>query len=686
MKNRILLLLVPIILTFGLTLTLWQVFAQLEPQTQIMLAEEMGSESALLKQYGGFAYAVTKQGDYAYLTIGSRLEVLDVSDPTNPIYLSQTPIVSSTYFVNEMLISGTVGYLAADYQVQVFDLSDSVQPEVTAVFTIPSQYINDMVISGTLLFLGEVKNTGEFPGYGGLRILDISDPFNPTELSYFGEGRITEAIAHKDEYVYLSSCVYDTVSTCSRTFTVLNVSDPTSPQEISSAYAGNVTDMEVYGNYLYHVEVSDDDFRIYDISNPASPTISNIVGFPNNGLSHRLEMDGSYGYLHSYNGITAYNLTNPLTPTLYGNYQPSGIYNVLPDGNFLYIAHGASGLKVLDTTTQDFDEVGDYRIYGQPTDIVEIGNYLYLLDGRDLHVLDITDPVNPENVFKYNHENVSHRQLIISDTLLLKASKYGQNSFEIIDVSNPLSPTHQSFYSAQGDNVFETNLQGNYAYLGIYSNDSDDLEIVDISNPAQPMLVSSINITHSNRRNYGIEVAGNYAYMVESRGGSYPNDQLTIIDISDKTQPEVVATHPVTYANTEELGKSLTLLNNHAYVGGFGVRIFDVTNPLSPTQVGVYTIPNAYDYEYEVDSQNGYLYVSARLEGGRTVNHILDVSDPTNPVKIGNYRYMGELEKIVGNQVYAYVPEKELGFSIYGLANTPESDHKVYLPIILKNP
>lgn len=685
MKNRIYIVLLPFVLLFGFMLTLWQVFAQNDSQTRISAANHSPDNQVLLKQYGGSAYAVTRYGNYAYLLIGSRLEVLDISDPVDPIYLSQTPIFSSTYFI-EMVITGTAGYLAANNQLQIFDLSDPVNPTVTAVFPIPSRFINKMMVSGNLLILGEYKNSGEFPGYGGLRIIDISNPFNPIELSHYANGSTVNAIAVKDDVLYMGACVYNNAYSCSREFTILDISNPASPQEISAAYAGRIDDLDTYGDYLYHVETSDDDIRIFDISNPSTPTYLNSVGFPDNGLSHELKIDGQYAYLTSFNGIRAYTLTNPITPTYFASYDPNGIFSIMPNNDYIYIAQGSDGLIIADITPPVIDEVARYQIFSWPTDIAEAGGYVYLLDSIGLHILDVSDPLNPAEVNLYNHQNTSHERLIISGTLGIKANRYGQRNFEIIDISDPLSPTHQSFYTAQGNNVFETILQGNYVYLAIWDDIVDDLEIVDISDPTQPMLISSINITQSSRHNFGIEISGDYAYMVESRGGSNPNDQLTIIDISNKMQPEVVATQPVTYANNDEFGKSLTLLNEHAFVGGFGVRIFDVTDPLAPTPVGIYTIANAIGYNYGVESQNGYLYVSAPLENGFTAMHILDVSNPANPVKIGDYQYLGELIVSAGEDDYIYAAERELGLSIYGAGGNANSDFKAYLPLALRNP
>jgi hypothetical protein len=46
----------------------------------------------LVGQIGGATLAVAVQGDYAYLGMGPRLVVLDISDPANPTMMGQSPV------------------------------------------------------------------------------------------------------------------------------------------------------------------------------------------------------------------------------------------------------------------------------------------------------------------------------------------------------------------------------------------------------------------------------------------------------------------------------------------------------------------------------------------------------------------------------------------------------------------
>ena len=64
----------------------------------------------LVGQIGGASYAVAISGTLAYLGVGPRLIVLDVSDPTSPSVLGQTEHFPS--IVHHIAIDGSIAYVA----------------------------------------------------------------------------------------------------------------------------------------------------------------------------------------------------------------------------------------------------------------------------------------------------------------------------------------------------------------------------------------------------------------------------------------------------------------------------------------------------------------------------------------------------------------------------------------------
>ena len=94
---------------------------------------------------------------------------------------------------------------------------------------------------------------------------------------------------------------------------------------------------------------------------------------------------------------------------------------------------------------------------------------------------------------------------------------YGSNNLEIVDISNPADPIHAASISYDGDvklyfpiSVF---VAGNYAYITSY--DGHALEIMDVSNPQAPVHAASISNEGDVKLKFprSVFVAGNYAYV-----------------------------------------------------------------------------------------------------------------------------------------------------------------------------
>ncbi|WP_287698946.1 Calx-beta domain-containing protein, partial [Microcystis sp. M046S2] len=147
---------------------------------------------------------------------------------------------------------------------------------------------------------------------------------------------------------------------------------------------------------------------------------------------------------------------------------------------------------------------------------------------------------------------------------------------------------------------------GNYAYAV-----GDTLEIIDISNPSNPVFKGNYDIYSGQ----DVQIVGNYAYVADSWSG------LQIIDISNPAAPTLKGNY-----GTSGTARDVQIVGNYAYVADLdsGLQIIDIINPAAPTFKGNYDTSG---YAYGVQIVGNYAYV-ADYEGGL---QILDVSDFTNP-------------------------------------------------------
>lgn len=150
-----------------------------------------------------------------------------------------------------------------------------------------------------------------------------------------------------------------------------------------------------------------------------------------------------------------------------------------------------------------------------------------------------------------------------------------------------------------------------------------------------------------------LAVSGNYAYTT-----AYHPGQLTVVDISNPTNPIVVGATP---SNSNLIGGSnIAVVGNYAYVvsknrnastssnddgNGNSLTIVDISNPAAPTVVGAVRDPNRLFGSYGVAVQGNYAYVAYQgvlsgqpqvpdtSKGGFTV---VDISNPASPSIVGN--------------------------------------------------
>ncbi|NIW44855.1 MAG: hypothetical protein GWN30_08845, partial [Gammaproteobacteria bacterium] len=105
-----------------------------------------------------------------------------------------------------------------------------------------------------------------------------------------------------------------------------------------------------------------------------------------------------------------------------------------------------------------------------------------------------------------------------------------------------------------------------YMYFG----SGYELNIIDISNPADPSPVGSLLLFRPIER---LTVVGNYAYVATGNIG------LTIVNISNPAAPSMVS-----FINTPGFAFDVAVANNIAYVAddASGIRVINVASPGNP--------------------------------------------------------------------------------------------------------
>jgi hypothetical protein len=216
---------------------------------------------------------------------------------------------------------------------------------------------------------------------------------------------------------------------------------------------------------------------------------------------------------------------------------------------------------------------------------------------------------------------------------------------------------------------------GNYAYLA----ESWDLYLFEISDPLSPTLVSTWPTPGESLS--AVEVAGEYAYVGAGRDG------LRIVDISEPLTP----TETAFYTMSDSV-YDVALMGDLIYIAAdqAGLHIVDVSDPHAPILAGVYDGWDVVNGVTVAESGSGkvlaYILGEYWVDDGQwnTGLAVLDVSDPASPVEVGFYNLLTEAQEVVvagdsAGQSYIYLANQPAGLTILRFRI------RVFLPVVLRN-
>ncbi|MBN1139529.1 MAG: hypothetical protein JXM73_23335 [Anaerolineae bacterium] len=565
----------------------------------------------IVGQVGGPTSAVAVQGDYAYVGVGLRLVVLDVTDPAMPTEAGAT--IPFPYYVEAIALCGTRAYVAA--------------------------------------------------GGAGLRVVDVSDPATPTEVGAWDSPGYAEGVAVVGNHAYLADGPYG--------LWVVDVSNPADPALVGSAYDTNYAfDVVVSGNYVY-VAAAGAGLLVADVSDPAQPVEAGQVDTP--GYAYGVAVSGSTAYVtDAWAGMHAIDVSAPATPGLLGTCAtPGWALDVAVEGDTAYVAAGAGGLRVVDVSDpahpqekgalvegglarrialagstayqadltdglylidvmvpEEPSETGRYSPLVEARYLAVAGPYAYVAAGfSGLRVVDISDPAHPRELAAYETGTYA-TGVVVSGTVAYVPtylSGVDPHDLHIVDISNPLHPVRLS--TVDTDGVFRgVAVQGQY----LYAADEAGLRIIDVADPSSPQEAGFVRLSfvaQAHTCTIDVAVSGQVAYVANSYGG------LAIVDVSDPTQPDWVGTYlPATWLGVA----GVAVIDQVAFLATDfdGLRTVDVSDPASPIELGSYDSPG---YAVSVSVVGDEAILS---DGGGGIQ-VLNISDPTAPSLVDSYNTSG---------------------------------------------
>ncbi len=329
---------------------------------------------------------------------------------------------------------------------------------------------------------------------------------------------------------------------------------------------------------------------------------------------------------------------------------------VVTNGNGYYVSEDFSGgLTIIDLSDPMLPQVQAFYDAGALCQAVALKeNYAYMASGNDVLVLDVSNVQQPSKVTSFNVGNAPHGLFSDGSNLYVAAQEAGLN---IYGLSDPAHPALVGAFSVFAEKVF---VQDTLAFV---TRQYGGLSILSVSDPTAPFLLSEIIDADGTDHFSGVTVNGTYLYTSGTGTNGEGSPMLKIYDISNPHSPSFVgAYYDETAINSSNIGERVTLAGNYALVAAtFGLRIVDVTSPANPNQVS----------QYETDVSKGDVqvvgnlayYVFDAVNYAMTGLQIIDVSDPAHLRERG-YLYLSPRAnanaRLSVSGDYAYVTQNAL--------------------------
>jgi len=223
----------------------------------------------------------------------------------------------------------------------------------------------------------------------------------------------------------------------------------------------------------------------------------------------------------------------------------------------------------------------------------------------------------------------------------------GTNGLQLIDFSNPSNPLPVGQLDTSASNSVAIDVVGDTVYIA----ESDNgLQIADISDPEQPMSIGYVD-TGGNPLGVAVDSQRDRAYLAAVNTG------VTVVDISDPTMPTVIDSFDTAVG---ALDVALDPSRDRLYIadGGGGLRVWDATNRDAPFELGF--VAEGMDLAQRLFVDGETVYVAGGLSGV----HIIDVSVPGDPTQLAVLGNPASAHDVLVRDGIAYIPSNVQGLIV----------------------
>lgn len=596
----------------------------------------------LVGHIGGASQALTLRGHHAYLGVGLRLEVLDISRPSAPRFLAQSAPLPG--LVSSVALAGEHAFVLTEGSaLSVLSISDPNRLPLVGALKL-EQPAYGLALAEDYAYVAG--------GEAGLIIIDVRTPETPRLVQRFQTQGQAVAVTAANHFAYV---VANKQQGGSWALEVINLTTPTMPAmtgslELKTSHALAIV---VAGDYAF---VATHGLHVVDVSNPFRPRL--VGSYREHIAMNDVAVAGNYALVSSniYCDVVAVcprvvsvlDISNPAEPmaltalSLPRDAAGAGRGMVIQDG-LVYLANEV-GLQVL--AGPPWKTMGEYRTVSRVAAVAAANGMAYVGDGDEaFHVFDVHDPSSPELVSTLEGIGAPDQVYLADGYAVLGlwntgfaivdvrqaqepkplAEELGSgplavrgeavyvihpnrggitgSRLSIYDTADPTAPRPVSALQVSGGDYTWLALLDHYVLLGTYAL----MEIVDIADVRSPRKVGEVALDPPEQARYpAVAVEGRHVYLIRQ---SVVKPFLADLLVYEFAPPAEL--RPMAALTLSRGSSGLVVAANHVYVvGANGLSVVDISDPAQPRDVGVSDFGGE-----KIVAEGDYLYIAGGSAG-----------------------------------------------------------------------
>jgi hypothetical protein len=226
------------------------------------------------------------------------------------------------------------------------------------------------------------------------------------------------------------------------------------------------------------------------------------------------------------------------------------------------------------------------------------------------------------------------------------------SELRIVNITNPAAPVLTSSVNLPGNgDALTTFVQSGFAYVGRAVDataGNNEFYIINVATPGSPVTQGSVNFT-GQVNNIKINAANTFAFLATA----IDTQEMVVVNVTNKSSPAVSTSYNA--AGTAD-AIDLAINGNTLYfgevnnTGGAELFVINVTTPTAPALLGTYEVGGTVT---GVSFANNYAFLSSAISTRQLI--VLNVTTPATPTLVANVNLGSSANDVKTVGDYAYI-------------------------------